>query len=72
MATRKTALMIDDELVAQARRILGTKSTTDTIAEAMREIIRIEGRARGLERLRRREGLDLADPEVMRGAWRPI
>jgi Arc/MetJ family transcription regulator len=70
MATRKTALMIDDELVAQAKRILGTKTTTETLAEALREVIRIEGRARGLERLRRREGLDLADPDVMRGAWR--
>ena len=70
MATRKTALMIDDQLVEQAKAILGTRTTTETIAEAMREIIRIEGRARGLERLRRREGLDLADPDVMKGAWR--
>jgi Arc/MetJ family transcription regulator len=70
MAVRKTALMIDDDLVAEAKRILGTKTTTETLAEALREIIRIEGRARGLERLRRREGLDLADPEVMQGAWR--
>ena len=62
--------MIDDDLVAAAKRILGTKTTTETLTEALREIIRIEGRARGLERLRRREGLDLADPEVMQGAWR--
>ena len=52
MATRKTALMIDDDLVAQARQILGTKTTTETISEALLEVIRVQGRARGLERLR--------------------
>ncbi len=70
MAVRKTALMINDELVEQAKAILGTKTTTETLNEALLQVIRIEGRARGLERLRRREGLDLHDPEVMQGAWR--
>lgn len=68
MAVRKTALMVDDELVAQARAILGTTSTTDTLAEALREVIRMHGRARHFERLRRREGLDVDDPEVTRGS----
>jgi Arc/MetJ family transcription regulator len=61
MAVRKTALLIDDTLVAQVREILGTSTTTETIAEALREVIRVRGRARLLERLRRREGLDLAE-----------
>lgn len=69
MAVRKTALMIDDELVEQAKAILGTKTTTDTLHEALLEVIRVQARARHFERLRRREGLDLHDPEVMRGAW---
>jgi Arc/MetJ family transcription regulator len=72
MATRKTALMIDDELVAQVKELLGTTTTTETVLESMREVIRVRGRARGLERLRRREGMDLDDPEVMKGAWRQI
>ena len=55
MATRKTALMVDDELVAQVRELLGTTTTSETIAEAMREVIRVQGRARHFERLRRRE-----------------
>jgi Arc/MetJ family transcription regulator len=67
---KKTALLLDLELVAQCKEMLGTKTTTETLAEAMRELIRTRGRARGLERLRRREGLDLDDPEVMQGAWR--
>lgn len=55
MAVRKTALLIDDALVAQVRELLGTSSTTDTITEAMREVIRVQGRARHFERMRRRE-----------------
>lgn len=74
MAIRKTALLIDDELVAQVRAVLGTTTTTETITEAMREVLRIQGRARHLERLRRREGLDLDDvdpgPEAGRGRAR--
>jgi Arc/MetJ family transcription regulator len=72
MAIKKTALMIDQELVRQVQEILGTDTTTETIAESLREVIRVRGRARGLERLRRREGMDLDDPEVMKGAWRQI
>jgi len=70
MAIKKTALLIDDELVRQAKAVLGTATTTETLTEALREVIRIQGRARHLERLRRREGLDLDDPDVMKGAWR--
>ena len=70
MAIKKTALMVDDELVAQAKEILGTSTTTETLAEALREVIRMHGRARHFERLRRREGLDFDDPEVTKGAWR--
>jgi Arc/MetJ family transcription regulator len=69
---KKTALLLDQDLIAQVREMLGTKTTTDTITEALRELIRVRGRARGLERLRRREGMDLDDPEVTRGAWRQL
>jgi Arc/MetJ family transcription regulator len=55
MAIRKTALLLDDELVAQVKALLGTTTTTETIAEAMREVIRVEGRSRHFERMRRRE-----------------
>ena len=55
MAIRKTALLIDDDLVAQVRALLGTTTTTATITEAMREVIRVQGRARHFERMRRRE-----------------
>jgi Arc/MetJ family transcription regulator len=72
VAIKKTALMLDQELVKQVQEILGTATTTETLDEALREVIRVRGRARGLERLRRREGMDLDDPEVMKGAWRQL
>ncbi len=55
MTTKKTALLIDQELVGQVKVLLGTTTTSETIAEAMREVIRVQGRARHFERMRRRE-----------------
>lgn len=55
MAVKKTALLLDQELVDQVRELLGTTTTSETIAEAMREVLRVQGRARHLERMRRRE-----------------
>lgn len=55
MATKKTALLVDHDLVDQVKALLGTSTTSETIAEAMREVIRVQGRARHFERLRRRE-----------------
>ena len=55
MAVKKTALMVDHGLVEQVKALLGTTTTSETIAEAMREVIRVQGRARHFERLRRRE-----------------
>jgi len=68
MAIKKTALMVDSELVRQVQEILGTKTTSETLAESMREVIRVRGRARHFERLRQRSA-DLTDPEVMGDLW---
>ena len=55
MPVKKTALLVDHDLVDQVKALLGTTTTSETIAEAMREVIRVQGRARHFERLRRRE-----------------
>ena len=68
MAIKKTALLLDQELVAQVQAILGTSTTTETLSEALREVIRVRGRARHFERLRQRAP-DLMDPELMGEAW---
>jgi Arc/MetJ family transcription regulator len=68
MAIKKTALLLDEELVAQVKELLGTGTTTETLAEALREVIRVRGRARHFERLQQRAA-DLTDPDVMGELW---
>jgi Arc/MetJ family transcription regulator len=43
---RRTSLNLDLDLVAEARELLATKGTTDTIHRALDEIIRLEKRRR--------------------------
>ena len=68
MAIKKTALLMDTELVDQVRQLLGTTTTTETLTEALREVIRVRGRARHFDRLRQRAP-DLMDPDVQGEAW---
>ena len=42
----------------------------DTVEAALREVARVEARRLEVEALSRMNGLDLADPEIMAGAWR--
>lgn len=70
MGVRKTTLQVDDEVIARAREVLGTKGIKDTIDAALRQVIVVEARRREAERMRTMRGLDLDDPEVMKQAWR--
>jgi Arc/MetJ family transcription regulator len=65
----KTALRLDDDLLAQAREVLGTKTATETIHAALTEVVARRGRERLFERLRSQDGIDLADDTVMAKAW---
>lgn len=65
----KTALRLDDDLLARAREVLGTKTATETINVALSEVVARRGRERLFERLRSQEGIDLADEAVMARAW---
>jgi Arc/MetJ family transcription regulator len=61
---RRTTINLDSELVADAREVLKTKNTTDTVHDALRDVIR-------RDRLRRLGewdlgGLTLEDLEEMR------
>ena len=67
---RKTTLEIDDEVLEDARRILGTRGIKDTVDAALREVRVQDARRRLIEQLRSLDGLDLGDPEVMQSAWR--
>lgn len=65
----KRLIDIDDDLLARAREVLGTTTMKETVNAALSEIARAEGLRRLAERFRTMEGLDLDNPEVMRGAW---
>lgn len=67
---RKTSFEIDTDKVAAAKEILGTKGLTDTVDAALDEIVKRRGRKRLIELLSDPSTSDLADPEVMAGAWR--
>jgi Arc/MetJ family transcription regulator len=40
MGVRRTTINLDSELVMQARDVLKTKNTTDTVHSALREVVR--------------------------------
>jgi Arc/MetJ family transcription regulator len=69
VVVRKTTVAIDEDLAARAGRALGTRGLTATVNEAMREVVALAARRQFVERLRRMDGMDLDDPEVMSGAW---
>ena len=67
---RKTSVVIDDELVARVRVLLGTSSIRETIDRALRDVERHEARRREVRALIEMDGLDLRDPAAMSKAWR--
>ena len=67
---RKTTLVVDDALVAQASKILGTRGLKDTIDRALAEVLVLDARRQAIQQLRAMDGLDLDQPEVMSQAWR--
>ena len=70
MTTRKTSVLVDEDLLEQARDILRTDTIKETINSALLEVVRAEARRQEVEAMREMEGLDLDDEEVMDGAWR--
>ena len=62
---------IDEELLQQAQRALDTKTFRETVEAAFLEVLRHEARRDEVEALAKMKGLELDDPEVMAGAWRP-
>lgn len=55
---RRTSLEIDEERLAEAQRVLGTKGVKDTIDRALDEVLRADLRRRLAERIRTGEGFD--------------
>lgn len=66
---RRTTLDLDEDMLAKAREILGTRGIKDTVDEALREIVRREAGRRLIAWYKENE--DLHNPEIMRRAWPP-
>lgn len=66
----RTMIDLDDALVTEAAEILGTSTKRATVNGALEEFVAAAKRRRFVELLE--EGVldDLADPDVMAGAWR--
>lgn len=64
----RTVIDVDDEALADAAAILGTRTKVDTVNTALREIVARSRRAGLVEAIVALE--DLGDPEIMKGARR--
>ena len=66
---RRTSLNLDLDLVAQAREVLDTRTTTDTVHRALEAVVRREA----LKRLADWDlgGMTLEDLERLRHGWLP-
>ncbi len=65
----RTVIDVNDESLAAAARVLGTSTKVATVNRALAEIAAREARLAFLDDLDE-AAADLADAEVMRGAWR--
>lgn len=65
----RTVIDIDDDSLEAAKKVLGTSTKVETVNRALAEVAARKQRLAFLDDL---DGaaVDLADPEVMRGAWR--
>jgi len=67
---KKTSFEIDTAKVAAAKEVLGTKTLTETVDEALAEVVKLRQRRQLVELLFRPGALALDDVETMTGAWR--
>jgi Arc/MetJ family transcription regulator len=65
-----TQIDLDQDLLARAARVLGTKTKKDTVNQALRTVVEQEARRRHVDELASGALPDLADPEVTAAAWR--
>ena len=64
---RRTTLDIDEDMLAKAREILGTRGVKDTVDEALREVVRMEAGRRLIAWYK--DNPDFGDPKIMEQAW---
>jgi Arc/MetJ family transcription regulator len=57
----RTTIEIDEALLEDSRRILGTFGIRDTVEGAMREVVRADRRSRLRRRIQSGEGIDRSE-----------
>jgi Arc/MetJ family transcription regulator len=62
----KTSMVIDREKMAEAQKILGTRTLAETVDKALDEVISLESRRRLLRRIEREGGLGPSPEELRR------
>jgi Arc/MetJ family transcription regulator len=65
----KTLIDVDEDHLAAAQEALHTDTKKDTVNAALRAVAAMAARRRDLQRLVSGGLPDLADEQVMRGAW---
>ena len=66
----KRLVDIDDDLLEEATALLRASTMKEAVNRSLEEVILTARRRRHADRLSTLGDLDLADPEVMSGAWR--
>jgi Arc/MetJ family transcription regulator len=69
MTERKTVVKIDEDLLAEAKEVLGTSSIVDTVNRALKEVIALGARRRLIDH-HRALSASIDDPDQeRRRAW---
>ena len=66
----KRLVDIDDALLNEATGVLGAATMKETVNRSLEEVVLAARRRRHADRLESMQGMDLAKPRVMSGAWR--
>jgi Arc/MetJ family transcription regulator len=70
VVARRTSIVVDDELLEEAQRALGTRGLKETVYAALHEAIRTRKRKQLLARLRDPGGFDDEALRQARDEWR--
>jgi Arc/MetJ family transcription regulator len=69
-AMSKRLVDIDDDLLEEARSLLGAATMKDTVNQSLEAVVVAARRRHQADRLAKKGSLDLANAKVMSGAWR--
>lgn len=70
MPTRKTSIEIDEELLEDTRRILGTRTLKEMLEAALLRVLQEQARREEVAALSTMQGMDLDHRKIMAAAWR--